>query len=191
MATTDFKVIGTRPIRHDGTDKVTGRAKYGGDTAAADLLHAKILRSPHAHARIVSIDTSKAAAHPGVRGVITGMDLPELGPGTIEVGETPSVNAMQMSTNVMARTKVLYKGHAVAAVAADSPYSSVVDGRFRGGHITRAHGAPADNVHAMQLELTQRNYMDEVNLEYDADRAARLVDIIRSMLQSFMSGKGV
>lgn len=80
---------------------------------------------------------------------------------------------------------------AVAAVAADSPYSSVVDGRFRGGHITRAHGAPADNVHAMQLELTQRNYMDEVNLEYDADRAVRLVDTIRSMLQSFMSGKGV
>ena len=76
-------------------------------------------------------------------------------------------------------------------MAADSPYSSVVDGRFRGGHITRAHGAPADNVHAMQLELTQRNYMDEVNLEYDADRAVRLVDTIRSMLQSFMSGKGV
>ncbi len=80
---------------------------------------------------------------------------------------------------------------AVTAVAADSPYTSVADGRFRGGHITRAHGAPADNVHAMQLELTQRNYMDEKNLEYDADRAARLVDTIRSMLQSFMSGNGV
>jgi len=80
---------------------------------------------------------------------------------------------------------------AVTAVAADSPYTSVADGRFRGGHITRAHGAPADNVHAMQLELTQRNYMDEENLEYAADRAARLVDTIRSMLQSFMSGKGV
>jgi len=120
MATTDYRVIGTRPIRHDGTDKVTGRAKYGGDTAASDLLYAKILRSPHAHAKILSIDTSKAAAHPGVRGVITGKDLPELGAGTIEVGETPSVNAMQMSTNVMARDKALYKGHAIAAVVATS-----------------------------------------------------------------------
>ena len=58
MATTDYRVIGTRPIRHDGTDKVTGRAKYGGDTAASDLLYAKILRSPHAHAKILSRDTS-------------------------------------------------------------------------------------------------------------------------------------
>ena len=80
---------------------------------------------------------------------------------------------------------------AVTAVAADSPYTSVADGRFRGGHITRVHGAPADGVHAMQLELTQRNYMDEENLEYNADRAASLADTIRSMLQAFMSAKGV
>ena len=74
---------------------------------------------------------------------------------------------------------------AVSAVAEKSPYSSVTNGRFRGGHITRSHGAPGDNVHAMQLELTQQNYMNEKNLSYDADPAVRLVDTIKSMLRAF------
>ena len=64
LSNTDFKVVGTRPVRHDGTDKVTGRAKYGADFDSAGLLYAKVLRSPHAHARIKSIDTSKAEASP-------------------------------------------------------------------------------------------------------------------------------
>ena len=63
----DYKVVGTRPIRHDGVDKVTGRALYGADFHAVGLLHGRVLRSPHAHARIKSIDTSRAEAHPGVR----------------------------------------------------------------------------------------------------------------------------
>ncbi|NDB22286.1 MAG: hypothetical protein EB020_15615, partial [Proteobacteria bacterium] len=62
----DFNVVGTRPIRHDGVDKVTGRATYGGDTNLNGLLFGKVLRSPHAHARIVSIDTTKARALDGV-----------------------------------------------------------------------------------------------------------------------------
>ena len=62
-----YKVIGTRPIRHDGTDKVTGRAVYGGDTRLPGMLYGQVLRSPHAHARIKSIDTSKAEALEGVR----------------------------------------------------------------------------------------------------------------------------
>jgi N-formylglutamate amidohydrolase len=74
---------------------------------------------------------------------------------------------------------------AVEAVAEASPYSSVTNGRFRGGHITRSHGAPGDGVHAMQLELTQRNYMDEKNLSYDAGRALNLAGTIKSMLQAF------
>ena len=76
---------------------------------------------------------------------------------------------------------------AVSAAAAASPYSSVVNGRFRGGFITRSHGAPANDIHAMQLELTQHNYMDEKNLSYDAGRAVRLVDTIRNMLQAYQA----
>ena len=75
----------------------------------------------------------------------------------------------------------------VAAVATDSAYSSVLDGRFRGGHITRSFGSPGDDIHAMQLELTQRNYMDEDKLDYDAERAARLVETIQNMLGAFTS----
>src|SRR6266436_2099692 len=72
-----YKWVGTRPIRPDGVPKVTGRAMYGADLAMAGALVGRILRSPHAHARIRSIDTSKAAALPGVKAVITANDFPE------------------------------------------------------------------------------------------------------------------
>ena len=114
LSNVDYKVVGTRPIRHDGTDKVTGRAKYGGDFDAAGLLHGKVLRSPHAHARIKSIDVSKALAHPGVKAVITGQDMP------VAHMEKPRRSTRLASDNVMARHKALYKGHALAAVAANS-----------------------------------------------------------------------
>src|SRR5262249_3831537 len=71
-----FTVVGTRPLRHDGLDKVTGHARYGADVHMPGLLHGKVLRSPHAHARIRSIDTSKAEALPGVRAVATARDFP-------------------------------------------------------------------------------------------------------------------
>jgi len=116
-----FKVIGTRPIRHDGVDKVTGRAKYGADIDSAGLLHGKALRSPHAHAVIKSIDTSAAAALPGVKAVVTAHDMPDIGPGTAMMGELP-INPQHISRNCMARDKVLYDGHVVAAVAATSPH---------------------------------------------------------------------
>ena len=112
LSNTEYKVIGTRPIRHDGTDKVTGRAKYGADFSASDLLHGKVLRSPHAHAKIKSIDVSKALAYPGVKAIITGQDMP------ISKMESPGRTARFASDNVMAREKALYKGHPVAAVAA-------------------------------------------------------------------------
>ncbi|HEV8717957.1 MAG TPA: xanthine dehydrogenase family protein molybdopterin-binding subunit, partial [Candidatus Binatia bacterium] len=116
-----FKVIGTRPIRHDGVDKVTGRAKYGADINLPGMLHGKVLRSPHAHARIKSIDVSAALALPGVKAVITGADFPDIGPGLVQVGEN-FVNPRHISMNIMARDKVLYDGHAVAAVAATNPH---------------------------------------------------------------------
>ena len=80
MSDRAYTYIGTRPIRHDGVDKVTGRANYGADLAMPGMLHGAVLRSPHAHARIVSIDTSAAEAMPGVKAVITARDLPECCP---------------------------------------------------------------------------------------------------------------
>src|SRR5438477_12287959 len=82
-----YEVIGTRPIRHDGTDKVTGRAQYGADVTLPGTLYAKVLRSPYAHARIVSIDTSKAAALPGVKAVVTAKDMPAAEDKIQDLGE--------------------------------------------------------------------------------------------------------
>ena len=116
-----YKVIGTRPIRHDGVDKVTGRAIYGADFQITGLLHGRVLRSPHAHARIVSIDTSRAEAHPGVKGVVTAQDLPTAEDKIADLGEG-AVNLKYLCDNILASDKVLYKGHAVAAVAATNPH---------------------------------------------------------------------
>jgi xanthine dehydrogenase molybdenum-binding subunit len=114
----ELKVIGTRPVRQDGVDKVTGHAAYGADVRAAGMLHGKVLRSPHAHARIVRIDTTRASALAGVHAVITGQDMPDAGRGLLEGGETGAASAHYKSANMLARDKVLYHGHAVAAVAA-------------------------------------------------------------------------
>ena len=119
--TTTYKVIGTRPIRHDGVDKVTGRAVYGADVQMAGLRHGRVLRSPIAHGRIRKIDVSKAAALPGVEAVVTSADFPETGDKIAELGEGAIV-VRHLSSNCMARGKVLYKGQPVAAVAADSPH---------------------------------------------------------------------
>jgi len=116
-----FKVIGTRPIRHDGVDKVTGRARYGADISLPGMLHAKVLRSPHAHARIKSIDTSAAQALAGVKAVITGKDLPDLAAGAQQMGEMV-INPRYLSLNILAKDKALYNGHAIATVAATSPH---------------------------------------------------------------------
>jgi xanthine dehydrogenase molybdenum-binding subunit len=115
-----YTVIGTRPIRHDGADKVTGRALYGADIRLNGMLYGKVLRSPHAHARIVSIDTSRALALPGVKAVVTHADLPSLESIVSRVGEG-AVNWRYLSNNILASDKVLYHGHAVAAVAATNP----------------------------------------------------------------------
>ncbi|MYH68213.1 MAG: xanthine dehydrogenase family protein molybdopterin-binding subunit, partial [Dehalococcoidia bacterium] len=116
-----YKVVGSRPIRHDGVDKVTGRAQYGADINLPGTLHGKILRSPHGHARIVSIDTSKAEALPDVKAVVTGADVPIVQDMMIDFGETMG-NARLLAENCLAQEKTLYKGHAVAAVAALNPH---------------------------------------------------------------------
>ena len=118
----EYKVVGTRPVRHDGADKVTGLARYSADLNLPGMLHGKVLRSPHAHARIKSIDTAKAAAMPGVRAVITGADIIEPAGRASDLAEGAMVNFKFLSNNVMAQDKALYKGHAVAAVAAVNPH---------------------------------------------------------------------
>lgn len=112
-----YSVIGTRPIRHDGVDKVTGRALYGADLHMAGLLEGFVLRSPHAHARIRRIDTSKAEAFPGVKAVVTAADFPAVEDRPIDLGEG-EMPLSYIRGNVLACGKVLYRGHAVAAVAA-------------------------------------------------------------------------
>ena len=106
----EFKVVGTRPDRPDGIDKVTGRARFGADATAPGMLHAVIIRSPHAHARIVRIDTSKAEAAHGVKAVVTRADFAD---GL----EGENWNILE---NLMAGARALYDGHAVAAIAATS-----------------------------------------------------------------------
>jgi CO/xanthine dehydrogenase Mo-binding subunit len=117
IAPSRYKWVGTRPIRPDGVPKVTGRAMYGADLAMAGALYGKIIRSPYAHARIRSIDASKALKVPGVKAVITGADFPDhkfeyIGP------ERVAQNFWHLTRNIMAREKALYEGHAVAAIAA-------------------------------------------------------------------------
>ena len=104
----------------DGVDKVTGKSHFGADTRLAGMLHGKILRSPHAHARIKSIDVGKALALPGVAAVITGADFPALAPGAVAQMGGQSLNMYDLSRVVMARDKALFVGHPVAAVAATS-----------------------------------------------------------------------
>ncbi|MGH2584050.1 MAG: xanthine dehydrogenase family protein molybdopterin-binding subunit, partial [Dehalococcoidia bacterium] len=116
-----YKVIGTRPIRHDGVDKVTGRAQYGADIRLTGMLYGRVLRSPHAHARIKSINTEKAQALPGVRAVVTSADLPLAADKIEDLGEG-AANLRDLSNNVLAGQKALYRGHAIAAVAATSPH---------------------------------------------------------------------
>src|SRR5207302_3051848 len=121
---TGFKWVGTRPIRPDGVPKVTGGALYGADMAWPGMLIGRILRSPHAHARIRSINIEKAKALPGVKAVVTSADFPEQ-PFAYVGPERVAQNFSHMTRNIMARDKVLYEGHAVAAVAATS--KSVAD----------------------------------------------------------------
>ncbi|MBN1874629.1 MAG: xanthine dehydrogenase family protein molybdopterin-binding subunit [Anaerolineae bacterium] len=117
---TDFSVIGTRPPRVDAAEKVIGRAKYGMDAQVPGVTYGKVLRSPHAHARIVSIDTGKAEALAGVYAVVTADDL--LSPETREkLREEDNIHALREYELTLAHDKVLFEGHPIAAVAARTP----------------------------------------------------------------------
>ncbi|MDE0781297.1 MAG: xanthine dehydrogenase family protein molybdopterin-binding subunit, partial [Alphaproteobacteria bacterium] len=118
MTETTNKWIGQRTIRPDGAEKVTGSAAFAADTTMPGMIWGSVLRSPHAHARIKSIDTSKAEAHPGVKAVVTATDIVDF---PLDTPVALGIQDMRwMCRNVMAREKVLFHGHPVAAVAAMS-----------------------------------------------------------------------
>ena len=106
-----YKWVGTRPIRHDGFDKVVGKARFAADLNLPGQLHGAFVRSPHAHAKVVSINTAAAEAMPGVKAVVTGDDFPALDP------KHPNFD---VAVNCMARGEAFYNGHAIAAVAANT-----------------------------------------------------------------------
>ncbi len=108
--TRDVKGIGLSIPRPDGPDKVTGQVQYVADLSPHGLLHAKLLRSPHAHAKILRIDVSRARALPGVRAVVTAADIPVL-----------KKKAPTRAHAVLAIDRVVFAGQPVAAVAADEP----------------------------------------------------------------------
>src|SRR5436190_20276602 len=108
--TRDVRGVGLSIPRPDGPEKVTGGVQYVADITPRGLLHAKLLRSPHAHARIVRVDVSKARALPGVRAVLTAADIPEL-----------KRKAPTRAHAVLAIDRVVFAGQPVAAVAADEP----------------------------------------------------------------------
>ena len=115
----NFKYVGQRTIRPDGYDKVTGRASYGADLALPGMLWGKTLRSPHAHAKILSVDISAAENHPDVMAVVTFDDFPQLKSESVVAGEG-AADILDMARNCLADNKALYHGHAIAAVAARS-----------------------------------------------------------------------
>jgi CO/xanthine dehydrogenase Mo-binding subunit len=113
---TNNKWIGQNTIRPDGVDKVTGRAAYAADTTMPGMIWGKVLRSPHVHARIKSINTAKAEALPGVKAVVTSKDVIDF---PLDKSVMLGIQDMRwMCRNVMAREKALFPGHPVAAVAA-------------------------------------------------------------------------
>ena len=116
----DYKQIGSRPVRPDGVDKVTGRARFGADLILPNMIYGKVLRSPHAHARIKRVDLSGALAMDGVFSAVCGDDFPGGGIEGEASGEGGG-SLEDIAKNVMARDKVAYHGHAVAAVAAATP----------------------------------------------------------------------
>src|SRR6185295_7078633 len=104
-----LKIVGTRPVRPDGVDKVTGRANFGADMVMPGMLWGKVKRSPHAHARIMSINIDKALKLPGVKAIVTSDDFPPIPSEEAFVGEGP-MNFRDLSRNCLARGKALYEG---------------------------------------------------------------------------------
>ena len=109
--------VGTNTVRPDGVDKVTGRAIYGADVRLPNMTYGRVKRSPHAHALIKSIDITKALALPGVLSIVTSEDFPAPVEAILQTIRGP-MPAQWDIERLMARRKVLFRGHPVAAVSA-------------------------------------------------------------------------
>ena len=176
LSNTEYKTVGKRPVRHDGYEKVTGKAQYSADIILPGLLHGMVLRSPHAHAAIKSIDTSKAEAHPDVRAVVTSKDLPD--PDGWDIGDR------HLSNKVLASDKVVYKGHAIAGVAAANPHAaeaalSLIDVEYEVlPAVTSAEEAMAEGAPQLHPEYAG-NVSDHSQLKLgDVDAAFGEADIV-------------
>ncbi len=116
-----YRVVGSRPVRPDGTDKVTGRAQYGADVRPQGMLYGRVLRSPHAHARIKRIDASKALTMEGVRAVVTAADFPDPGDELVSTYRGPVPRRWHLD-HLMASETVLHRGQPVAALCGTDPH---------------------------------------------------------------------
>ena len=176
LSNTEYKTVGKRPIRHDGYEKVTGKAQYSADIILPGLIHGAVLRSPHAHAAIKSIDTSRAEAHPDVRAVVTSKDLPD--PSGWDIGDR------HLSNKVLASDKVVYKGHAIAGVAAANAHAAeaalaLIDVEFEVlPAVTSAEEAMAEGAPQLHPEYAG-NISDHSQLKLgDVDAAFGEADIV-------------
>lgn len=120
MTMSDVAMVGSRAPRHDARDKVHGITRYADDIALVGMLHAKVVRSAHACARLVSVDISRAAALPGVQCIITAAEVPNNVLFTDVPGQTAEVGALRARTQVLAADRVRYFGEPIALIAADS-----------------------------------------------------------------------
>ena len=171
---TEFKQIGTRPIRPDGVDKVTGRAQFGADLVLPNMIYGKILRSPHAHARIKSIDVSAALALPGVFAAVTAADFCEVGDG--DVGGEGGGSLSDMAQNVLAQDKVRYHGHAVAAVAANT--NTIAEAALALINVEYEVLAPVlDVVEAMQADSILVDENNFTNLPEKPEKPSNIANI--------------
>ncbi len=132
MSEGGFRIVGTRAPRHDARDKVHGRLRYADDLALAGMLHAKVVRATRASARLLKVDTSRAEALPGVKGVLTARDVPNNVLFSDVPGQTTTVGPLRARTQVLADEVVRYLGEAVALVAAETEEAAEEGARLVG-----------------------------------------------------------
>ena len=116
----EFTVVGSRAPRRDARDKIYGLTRYADDFGLPGMLHARVVRSARASARLVSVNTSKAEAVPGVRCVMTARDVPNNVLFTDVPGQTTLVGQLRARTQVLAADRVRYFGEPIALIAAET-----------------------------------------------------------------------
>ena len=192
----DYQVIGTRPVRPDGIDKVTGRAEYGADVRLPRMLYGRVKRSPYAHARVTRIDASKALALDGVEAVITNQDFPRIADDeVVDLGES-FAPFKYVRDNVLASDKVLYAGHAVAAVCASDPHIAedaldLIEVEYEelpavmNVHEAMADGAPLVHDHLRTTEMAARFVPSDQRADASSNIASHLRFELGNVEQGF------